>query len=62
MVTPNDIELIAMILQRASVNQIEAQWINMKLDGLRALAAQSQAEAQKREAESGGAKPPDSLA
>ena len=37
MITREDIELIAMILQRAPVNSIEAQWINAKLDELREL-------------------------
>ena len=46
MIKPQDIELIAMILQRAPVNPIEAEWVNAKLDELRALFAQG---AQKRD-------------
>ena len=49
MIKPQDIELIAMILQRASVNPIEAEWVNAKLDELRALFAQGQADAQRRD-------------
>jgi len=48
MITPQDIELIAMVLQRASVNPIEAQWINAKLDELRRLVKE----------QGGGSQPP----
>jgi hypothetical protein len=39
MIQRDDIELIAMILQRAPVNPIEAQWLNAKLDEFRELVA-----------------------
>lgn len=37
MVSPQDIELLANILQRAPVSQIEAMWLNDVLDQLRAM-------------------------
>ena len=49
MIRLQDIELIAMILTRAPVNPIEAEWVNAKLDELRALFAQGAQGAQKRD-------------
>ena len=37
----NEIELLATILQRAGVNQVEAAWVNGLLNKLRLIAAQA---------------------
>lgn len=41
MVTPQEIELLATILQRAGVTQIEAIWLNDLIDRLRVLVSPS---------------------
>lgn len=38
-ITPQEIELLAQILQRAGVTQIEAMWLNALMDRLRMLAS-----------------------
>lgn len=44
MITSLEIEMLASVLARAGVNQIEAQWCNGLLDRLRALALEQQAQ------------------
>ena len=43
MITVQEIEMLAGLLQRAGVNQYEAAWANMVMDKLRALALEQEA-------------------
>jgi hypothetical protein len=45
MITAMEIEMLASLLARAGVNQIEAQWCNRILDRLRAAALEQGAKA-----------------
>lgn len=45
MLTIQDVELLALLLQRAGVTQIEATWANATLDRLRSIALEHQTKA-----------------
>ena len=45
MITLQEVEMLAGLVMRAGVNQIEAAWANAILDRLRAAALEQQAEA-----------------
>lgn len=51
MLTIQEVELLATILQRAGVTQIEALWVNGILDRLRAATLEQRAEAALRQEE-----------
>ena len=44
LLSPNEIELLATILQRAGVNQVEAAWVNGLLNKLRLIAQEEESE------------------
>jgi isopropylmalate/homocitrate/citramalate synthase len=44
-----EVEMLANLLARAGVNQIEASWANSVLDGLRAIALEQKKNIQKEE-------------
>ena len=50
MITVQDIELLAALLQRAGVNPYEAAWANGIMDEIRAMVAKAELE-RKKEAE-----------
>ena len=49
MITLREVEMLASLLQRAGVNQIEASWANIVMDRLRAAAAAFELEQKKAE-------------
>ena len=49
MITVQEVELLAALLQRAGVNPYEASWANAIMDKLRAWAAKAELEQKKEE-------------
>ena len=47
MITLEEVELLAVLLQRAGINPYEAYWANSIMDRLRAVAAAAELERQK---------------
>jgi len=45
MITLQEVEMLAALLQRAGVNRYEAIWANTTMNKLRAIAAEAEAEA-----------------